>query len=171
MNSKQLGCTLASAELISLLSACGSSDSSTQQTEPCGDTGAVSIDEGNLGDFSNDPSTPTTWALGAGANSLKASTSSEDNDYIAFTVGACDTLDSITVTDFTSTGGDNKGFLALQQGSAFTVPEEEATTRIGEFFGYRHYGTQDLNQDILPCLLYTSPSPRDKRQSRMPSSA
>ena len=23
----------------------------------------------------------------------------------------------------------------------------------------------------LPCLLYTSPSPRDKRQSRMPSSA
>ena len=24
---------------------------------------------------------------------------------------------------------------------------------------------------IQPCLLYTSPSPRDKRQSRMPSSA
>ena len=24
---------------------------------------------------------------------------------------------------------------------------------------------------FLPCLLYTSPSPRDKRQSRMPSSA
>ena len=25
--------------------------------------------------------------------------------------------------------------------------------------------------DLMPCLLYTSPSPRDKRQSRMPSSA
>ena len=25
--------------------------------------------------------------------------------------------------------------------------------------------------DVLVCLLYTSPSPRDKRQSRMPSSA
>ena len=25
--------------------------------------------------------------------------------------------------------------------------------------------------DIMACLLYTSPSPRDKRQSRMPSSA
>ena len=24
---------------------------------------------------------------------------------------------------------------------------------------------------VSPCLLYTSPSPRDKRQSRMPSSA
>ena len=29
-----------------------------------------------------------------------------------------------------------------------------------------------LSSDVLkPCLLYTSPSPRDKRQSRMPSSA
>ena len=26
-------------------------------------------------------------------------------------------------------------------------------------------------QPVMPCLLYTSPSPRDKRQSRMPSSA
>ena len=29
----------------------------------------------------------------------------------------------------------------------------------------------DSNPDIKACLLYTSPSPRDKRQSRMPSSA
>ena len=27
------------------------------------------------------------------------------------------------------------------------------------------------HSNIIPCLLYTSPSPRDKRQSRMPSSA
>ena len=27
------------------------------------------------------------------------------------------------------------------------------------------------NEEDGPCLLYTSPSPRDKRQSRMPSSA
>ena len=31
-------------------------------------------------------------------------------------------------------------------------------------------GAEDNNQR-LSCLLYTSPSPRDKRQSRMPSSA
>ena len=30
-------------------------------------------------------------------------------------------------------------------------------------------GTQEITFNI--CLLYTSPSPRDKRQSRMPSSA
>ena len=36
------------------------------------------------------------------------------------------------------------------------------------------YGTTRNYWDVplpLPCLLYTSPSPRDKRQSRMPSSA
>ena len=30
---------------------------------------------------------------------------------------------------------------------------------------------EDLRQDILSCLLYTSPSPRDRTRSRMPSSA
>ena len=28
-----------------------------------------------------------------------------------------------------------------------------------------------INGELIGCLLYTSPSPRDKRQSRMPSSA
>ena len=34
-------------------------------------------------------------------------------------------------------------------------------------------GTDHFGRDVLSmiCLLYTSPSPRDKRQSRMPSSA
>ena len=31
---------------------------------------------------------------------------------------------------------------------------------------------EDIDEDVIrDCLLYTSPSPRDKRQSRMPSSA
>ena len=30
---------------------------------------------------------------------------------------------------------------------------------------------KDKGSVIITCLLYTSPSPRDKRQSRMPSSA
>ena len=32
-------------------------------------------------------------------------------------------------------------------------------------------GAQNGSTHATPCLLYTSPSPRDKRQSRMPSSA
>ena len=39
-------------------------------------------------------------------------------------------------------------------------------------FGRGVVAAPDLNADpSLPCLLYTSPSPRDMRQSRMPSSA
>ena len=33
------------------------------------------------------------------------------------------------------------------------------------------YTRRSLYSCVSPCLLYTSPSPRDKRQSRMPSSA
>ena len=49
-----------------------------------------------------------------------------------------------------------------------------------EFFGIEpaiwHSGISKKNKEIIwsgivTCLLYTSPSPRDKRQSRMPSSA
>ena len=37
--------------------------------------------------------------------------------------------------------------------------------------GYRRSPSAHLSELIRYCLLYTSPSPRDKRQSRMPSSA
>ena len=56
--------------------------------------------------------------------------------------------------------------------------------KLGEYFGIeKEYFMMlqtyyDVNEAYLtkqkgahPCLLYTSPSPRDKRQSRMPSSA
>ena len=40
---------------------------------------------------------------------------------------------------------------------------------------YEKYGSftefLDKNHDIYICLLYTSPSPRDRQKSRMPSSA
>ena len=48
-----------------------------------------------------------------------------------------------------------------------------------ELFSYlrRYLGNAEMAEDVFQtaflhvCLLYTSPSPRDKRQSRMPSSA
>ena len=33
------------------------------------------------------------------------------------------------------------------------------------------YRGAEYTVDLLPCLLYTSPSPRDRQKSRMPSSA
>ena len=74
------------------------------------------------------------------------------------------------------------------------IPMEEAAKVLGlsveklnelrsnnEVFGYRDGSTWKFKMSELErvaddlglsiCLLYTSPSPRDKRQSRMPSSA
>ena len=58
-------------------------------------------------------------------------------------------------------------FAAYGEASAFFVMQ-------GINLLYCVYGGLALWQvsgEITPCLLYTSPSPRDKRQSRMPSSA
>ena len=42
----------------------------------------------------------------------------------------------------------------------------------GQFWKWRmHGGAITLAKQFMDCLLYTSPSPRDKRQARMPSSA
>ena len=51
-----------------------------------------------------------------------------------------------------------------------TIPHDSA---VGHVTGSAHY-IDDLprrTDELFVCLLYTSPSPRDKRQSRMPSSA
>ena len=51
--------------------------------------------------------------------------------------------------------------------------------RSGKYKGQAYFGTggsesdrlKDIYNPINPCLLYTSPSPRDEKVSRMPSSA
>ena len=40
-----------------------------------------------------------------------------------------------------------------------------------EYFNSNYFSIQVYSGPFKDCLLYTSPSPRDKRQSRMPSSA
>ena len=55
------------------------------------------------------------------------------------------------------------------QGNATTatgIEEKNPNTLYDVFFN-----NKDIRECIYTCLLYTSPSPRDKRQSRMPSSA
>ena len=50
----------------------------------------------------------------------------------------------------------------------FKLVKDEHGIDKGDVFNLFDYV---LTDDARPCLLYTSPSPRDKRQSRMPSSA
>ena len=44
-------------------------------------------------------------------------------------------------------------------------------SRIGNIFRDIDPDDKEVTYTVSICLLYTSPSPRDKRQSRMPSSA
>ena len=50
-------------------------------------------------------------------------------------------------------------------------PRPMITFEIGETVKVIDGPFQSFNGTVESCLLYTSPSPRDKRQSRMPSSA
>ena len=51
------------------------------------------------------------------------------------------------------------------------IDDEEILDKIYEEFINDDSITTVLNNDLQTCLLYTSPSPRDKARSRMPSSA
>ena len=50
----------------------------------------------------------------------------------------------------------------------FLEDDQEDITNLLEF---DDQSAVDIDIEYTTCLLYTSPSPRDKRQSRMPSSA
>ena len=76
--------------------------------------------------------------------------------------------------------------LAASGAFASTIPESQdpikvikndwtgqlfSTEVLGRMLQKMGYNIEYVSAGALPCLLYTSPSPRDKRQSRMPSSA
>ena len=48
---------------------------------------------------------------------------------------------------------------------------ETMLAQVQEMLYIEKGGDEQLKDELSACLLYTSPSPRDKRQSRMPSSA
>ena len=59
-------------------------------------------------------------------------------------------------------------------GMGFAVPVFVSNNRCIALYDVTDDANSLLNyrRDVsIPCILYTSPSPRDKRQSRMPSSA
>ena len=84
---------------------------------------------------------------------------------------------------------DKKGHIELRSGTSRGIFINESlrsnlnidSTDLGSSEGIAVVGdvaagapilaTQHVQQYVNVCLLYTSPSPRDKRQSRMPSSA
>ena len=58
--------------------------------------------------------------------------------------------------------------VATTEGDIAEVLEAETLVDMQKL---RELSTHGIPNNLRACLLYTSPSPRDKRQSRMPSSA
>ena len=67
----------------------------------------------------------------------------------------------------------NKTFLQLTQENIDNLKADYSLISINEIEGNNPFSTKviELLKDNEVCLLYTSPSPRDMRRSRMPSSA
>ena len=77
---------------------------------------------------------------------------------------------------FTNERVDDRVDALLQAGTGITLTYNDSAGTL-TIAGAAQYGDSDVesyldaNGITLPCLLYTSPSPRDQRGSRMPSSA
>ena len=70
------------------------------------------------------------------------------------------------------------GFIKLQIQAGAATPAPPVGPALGqhgvnimEFVKAYNAATESQKGQIIPCLLYTSPSPRDRQKSRMPSSA
>ena len=66
---------------------------------------------------------------------------------------------------------DKKAYLSALAISNYIVVTCDSTSMISEAAMTGKPVYIAMMKSFKPCLLYTSPSPRDKRQSRMPSSA
>ena len=69
------------------------------------------------------------------------------------------------------TGNTLDPVLPVQQGWNVSFYAGATITKSPYIQNCTNFSDSEIDNDNLNCLLYTSPSPRDKRQSRMPSSA
>ena len=66
--------------------------------------------------------------------------------------------------------GPRMSQMVVHNGTVY-LAGQVAQTAAGASVAKQTQAILDQIDGLLACLLYTSPSPRDKRQSRMPSSA
>ena len=92
--------------------------------------------------------------------------SNEDNlsTYLEFNES-----EGTTSTDLSGNGNDGTIYGATWSGDVPAPPVFGCTDSYADNFNSE--ATSDDGSCYYPCLLYTSPSPRDMRRSRMPSSA
>jgi len=93
-------------------------------------------DESLHGDLSDDRFTPTAYILSPGANSLLATSSQGDREFVALTIPAGFTLSAIIQVSYV--GADEVAFAAVQAGAQMTV-DPDAFSAEG-LLGWTHFG-------------------------------
>ena len=91
-----------------------------------------------------------------------------NGDAIQEKAPAWDTNWVLVVGSYNSSG--NWGTMANAYMDWQVKPQVEEGSMLAGGYSY-HFSGSGSDVQFFTCLLYTSPSPRDKRQSRMPSSA
>ena len=110
------------------------------------------------------PGTNTLRITPSGITGLSDFDISISSDSIVLTDSSSNTISFRRISNLIV---GNYSYLRVQTNKASSPEDEEAYWNATEQALYL-FGESNLSSD---CLLYTSPSPRDKRQSRMPSSA
>ena len=118
--------------------------------------------------------------LGASFNTIAANAYAEKENDISFNLIAGITTGGETLGGLEFTNGDSESVKAgglIYLGAGVNIPIQESFSL--QLNAAYHFDTATAsNADVTfdrisleACLLYTSPSPRDQRGSRMPSSA
>lgn len=105
-------------------------------------------DEGVNGDLSGDMANPDSFVLSLGVNSIIATSSAGDLEYVHLSLPVGTQLSQVFLTDYS--GPDGIAFIAVQAGTVFTEPP--VGTDASELLGWAHFGpgVGNLGLDILP---------------------
>lgn len=93
------------------------------------------------GDFSDDPTKPEQFALGAGDNEISATSSQGDREYYTISIPDGLELDSIILDSYES--DTERSFIAIQSGPTFT--EAPTDTVQSNLLGYALFGTDPIS--------------------------
>ena len=137
----------------------------TNTTSNLGDPAPMSLGFGPMGRIYLYDTTP---AVGTTAAVLAAKTPTGATTYSGTALAATNT--AINTQQVVRTDGTTVLQLDYPRAVAVTTASGSPTNSQITISGYDYYG-QAMTEIIQSCLLYTSPSPRDRTRSRMPSSA
>jgi len=105
-------------------------------------------DETSDGDLSNDHTVPSAIIITTGNNRIMSTQSSNDVDYLTFTVPAGNVLSEVIVDAYTS--DDSVAFIGISQGASF--PVDASNRDASNLLGGALYGPSNVGSNILPAI-------------------